>query len=257
MYMTARQMKQLIYGLIYSAFLFVIILGVYTQLLKPVPSCVDNTKNQGEAGVDCGGPCAKVCLPQDLKEISVLSSSFFVSTPGHYTLLGQVANTNAGFAVPSFEYRFDLYDASGTLLTSIPGHSFIYSGEVKYLLAPNVSVASSVGRVELKIANPEWTSSEVLGFVPQFKSPLPITGSMVSSSTVTVSGQLVNQDISSFNDVLIVAIFYGSSNRALGASQTVVDHIAPNETANFSVIYPATPDIDPSRTKLFAYALRP
>ena len=33
------------------------------------PSCTDGKKNQGEAGVDCGGPCARLCKVVSLPPI--------------------------------------------------------------------------------------------------------------------------------------------------------------------------------------------
>ncbi len=62
--------------------------------------------------------------------------------------------------------------------------------------------------------------------------------------------------LAAFSHILVVAVFYGANGVPMGASQTVIDSIAPNETRDFSVVYPATPGLDPSLTKAFAYVLR-
>lgn len=254
--MELRERKQLIYGTIYGLFWLTIFIYTYVQFLKPAPSCFDNIQNQGEQGVDCGGPCAAVCLPKNLQKISTIGDvSVFPSSPGHYTLLGQVVNKNAGFASPSFDYRFDLYDGSGASVGTLSGHSFIYAGEVKYLLAPNVNVAGIVNRATLTVFHPSWVAAGTLGLAPSLNAR-PTTNT-ISTTTLSVNGEVTNNDISRFTNILIVAVFYDINNSPAGSSQTVVYRIAPNESATFSVLYPFTPAIDLARTKFFAYALRP
>ncbi len=203
--MNLRRAKQVIYGAFYAIIWFGVIATVYARFFVVAPSCFDKIQNQGELGVDCGGPCAAACIPNTLKALSPISNPLvFVSGPGHYTLLSQIANTNPGFAARSFNYHFDLYDASGTKIASVPGQSFAYSGEVKYLVAPNLEIAMPVDHAVLTIENPEWVPAATLGLVPQFKNPLPVMRNMFSSSTVTVNGRLVNSDISAFTNILIV-----------------------------------------------------
>lgn len=261
--MDARRSKQLIYGGLYLAILAGIAAGVYFSFFRVAPSCFDHAQNQGEAGVDCGGPCAAVCIPSTLQQISTVGSvnifdafPAMSSLPRHYTFLAGVANLNAGFAARSFGYRFDLYDASGTLLQSVPGNSFIYAGQTKYLVAANVAVNAIVDHATLAILSADWVPGQALGVVPQF--PVQNLGQdPLSSSTILVNGAVTDQDVSSFLNILIVAIFYDAQNIPRGASQTMVDAIGPGETARFSVVYPETPGIDPSRTAFFAYGLRP
>jgi hypothetical protein len=262
--MGPRRTKQAIYGAVYAVVAIVVITYVYFWLVKPAASCFDGIQNQGEAGVDCGGPCAQVCLPANLQKISVLGGVQVFNPhpassalPIRYALLAQVANSNSGLAARSFDYRFDLYNATGTVIQSVTGRSFAYAGEVKYLFVPDVSAPAPVSRATLTVMDPDWAAAATLGIVPQFGNPLPVTASIISSSTVTVSGRITNSDVSAFNNVLVVAILRGPGNVVVGASQTVIDHIAPNETQTFSVMYPAGPAIDPQLTQLYAYALRP
>ena len=256
--MDARLAKQAIYGAFFLVILIGIVTAVYFKFLKPTASCFDAVQNQGEVGVDCGGPCSAVCLPSTLRNITIVGGvSVFPSSAGHDTLLTEVANPNSGFAAQAVNYRFDLFDATGTFISSVPGRSFIYANEVKYLLAANVAVPVPVDHAVLAMQDPTWTEAATLGLVPQFKNPLPVTGGAVSSSIITVNGRIVNSDITTFTNILIVAIFRGvAGGPPLGASQTKVDRLGPNEAQDFSVMYPAGPAIDPLLTQLYAYALR-
>ncbi len=251
-------MKQTFYGTLYLIVFVGIIAGVYFAFIRQAPSCFDNTQNQGEAGVDCGGPCAKVCTPPGTEGLVTDNVSVFIPNPGHYTFLAQIENHNTDFAADYFDYSFDLYDASGTLLQSLPSHSFIYAGEVKYLLLANVAETATVNHAVLIAKNPDWVTASAMGLAPRFGNPLSVTGSEMSSSTLAVTGRLTNGEVASFAHVLVTAVFYDAAGRPAGASETVIDAIAPNQTVDFSIAYPTAPGVTiaPSLTKMFAYALR-
>ena len=258
--MDTRRTKQVAYGTLYLIIAGGVVAGIYFSFLYHPASCFDNIQNQGEAGIDCGGPCAKVCVPQSVgisKNGGISLFNIFPersSLPIRYTALAQVLNTNSGFASPDFGFRFDFYGASSTLIKSVSGHSFIYGGEVKYLIAPNEELQAPVDHVALVIEGPTWVSADELGLKPKLTARL--TGTVDASTTVTVNGELVNGDVSAFSNILVVAIFKDGTNTPIGATQTIVDQIGPNTTQPFSVVYPVRPGLDPSRTELYAYALR-
>lgn len=254
--MSTRLAKQVIYGTLYLLIAVGIFYAIYARYIRVAPSCFDNVQNQNEEGVDCGGVCAKTCTFQ-LENITVGDFKTFTSSPGKRTFLARVENQNTGFGAKSFRYEFDIYDASGTAILSFPGQSFIYDSEVKYLVLANVAVPAVMDHAGLVITDHDWVPAAEMGIVPRFGNPLTITGDTVTSSTVTVTGIITDDDISSFNDILIVAIFYSESGFPVGASQAQLDKIAPHETKSFSVSYPAIPGINPALTKVYAYALRP
>jgi len=258
--MDTRRTKQIIYGVVYLVVLIAVVGGGYFLFLKPTPSCFDHKQDGGETGVDCGGPCAAVCIPANLSGISTVGGvSILTSSSSNDTFLVQIANANAGFAAQSFNYSFQLYDASGTLLASIPGESFLYAGEVKYLIAPNVAAPATLDHATLAITNVDWVPAAAMGFVPSWGSDNrpEMTGNSISSTTVSVTGTLTDSDTATFTNVLVVAVFKDAAGDVVGASQTELDSIAPNQTTDFTVMYPATPNLDPALTALYAYALRP
>lgn len=253
----SRTEKQIIYGAIYLGVLIGIAVLIYFLNFTPVPTCFDNIQNQGEEGIDCGGPCAKVCTPVTIQPITALDGvTTFTTSPGHVTFLARVTNANTDFTARSFGYQFDLSDASGTVVQSIPGQSFIYAGEVKYLIAPNEDVTSSVNSVTLTVQNPIWAKSSDTGTAPQFVFRNVQTGA-ISASTMGVNGTLTDNDVSAFGKVTIIALFKDASGAPVGASQTELDNVVANGTYDFSVTYPANPNIDPGATEIVAYGLRP
>ncbi len=260
--MTARRAKQIVYGALYLIVVFGVLWGAYSLFARfappaaPAPACSGGVGGGGIVG-GAGGSAGAGCAPAGAGGIVVGALTTFVSGgPGHDTFLARVENHNIGFAARSFDYALELMDPSGTVLRSVPGSSFLYGGEVKYVVVPNVA-AGAFDHAALAVQNADWVPAADLGAPPQFGNPLAVTGSGITSSTITVTGALTDGDPAAFQNIVIVAVFYGANGVAVGASETELDAIAPGETEPFSVSYPAVPNVNPLLTKLYAYALRP
>ena len=251
--MSTRLAKQIVYAAFYLFLWGFVVWAAVIILVHPAPSCFDNIQNQNETGVDCGGVCAKVCAGS-AQAMKILSVNAFTASAGHDTFLAKIANPNNDYAADNFDYSFNAYDAAGKILQSFTGNSFLYGNEVKYLLLPNQLVPSGIAGVDLTIANADWVKSSIYGAVPQFAVQNVVT--QMSSSSIIAAGQVINNDVSIFKNILIVSIFKDSQGNPLGTSQTVLDVINPNQTRAFSVTYPMTPGVDPSMTEVVSYAAR-
>jgi hypothetical protein len=255
--MTRRFLKQLIYA---SAFLVVIALlvgGYYLNYVKPAPTCFDGIQNQGEQGIDCGGPCAVSCSLRSVKPLAV-ADRVLVLRPdaAHMSFLTQVSNPNHDYAARNFSYSFELLDARGAVIQSYPGESFIYAGEVKYILAANVPAPqTNYSSVDIKLdSNPDWVPAGQFPGPPQLNTAGAQTN--ISSDKMSVDGNVTNLEAAPLKSVTIVAIFRGKLGQVAGASQTEVENLAPSAPQPFSIIHPFVPDVDPLGTKIYAYAAR-
>jgi len=226
--------------------------------LKPAPSCFDGIQNQGEQGIDCGGPCALACVPRGIQPIT-LADPVIKLTPnvGHMTLIAHVLNPNTTFASKNFQYSFTLYDDQDNVEATYSGTSFIYAGEAKYILAPNLPVPqASFSRIDFKVQNTQWVPSE------SFAGHLALTLSGVnphnaSGTGITVDGQISNNDTVTFPSVTIVAVFKGNLGQPAGASQTELENLAPNTSQPFSIIHPNILNVNLPATQVYFYAARP
>jgi len=260
--MSTRLAKQLIYGTFYVIVWVLVIWVGFALFTHPAASCFDKIQNQGELGVDCGGPCAMVCTAgaPPITLVPGTSVMAFTSTPRHETFLAQVENPNAGSAAESFSYAFNVYDASGTLLQSFPAQSYLFAQQVKYLLLMNQAVPDSVASDDITIGNTDWVTTSTLGAVPQLAVQNVTTkigsSALGSVGTVVATGQLANIDTATFHNIFIVAVFKDANGNPIAASQTLLDSIAPGQIEDFSVSYPAVSGIDPTKTDVEAYAFR-
>ena len=253
----SRRTKQVLYGIFYLAILGGIGAGVYFLFLRPSPSCFDGIQNQGEQGVDCGGPCARVCASVNVQSIDVLGSvRVFSPLPGSASVLAELENANASSGAEIFDYTVTLYGPDGsTTVATVDGSSFIYPDETKYLILPNEAVSSTIGGASISLSGVQWVAASEMGQPPQF-SFSNITTAPAPNNFMTVSGNITNLDASSFGTVLIGAIFKDAAGTPVGASQTEVNSLAPGGTLPFSISYPLMPNENVGATQLVGYGER-
>jgi hypothetical protein len=252
-----RRAKQFVYGLFYFIILGGLATGIYFLFLKPAPSCFDNVQNEGELGIDCGGPCATSCIPSTIQQVLPLGAvHVFTPVKGHAAVLVQLENANADFAAESFNYEITIRGADGSsTVATVNGTSFAYADETKYLVVPNESVSGTPSTADIAISNIQWLDAAQMGLVPQFAFA-NITSVAGTDGYATVSGNITDRDASSFSNILVVAVFKNAAGAPIGASQTELDSISPGATQNFSVSYPLLPNENISATELKAYAER-
>ncbi len=254
-----RRVKQVVYGIFYLAILGIIVAGIYFLFFKQAPSCFDGVQNEGEQGVDCGGPCAKVCIPSSIASIAPIGPVYvFSPVAGHVTVLTELENANSDFAAAAFDYVITLYGADGSsTVASIPGSSFAYAAETKYIVLPNEDVPANVSHADIAISSVQWVPASQMGAVPQFSFTNVSSSLAAENGYISVSGNITDRDVSSFNNIVVVAIFKDATGAPVGTSQTELDSLAPGATQDFSIIYPASSSTaDVSAAELYAYADR-
>jgi len=246
--MSTRRAKQLIYGTLYVVFVVLICVGFYGLFVAPAiiastpPTCTPSS-----------------CAPTSTAPITVDKLSTFITSPGHYTFLAQVTNKSSDYGTPTLAYAIDLDDASGAVLQSIPAESFIYASQSKYVALLNQSINQSFDHAALVITSASWMASSTMGTIVGIapgQFAVQNVQASVASTTVSVGGQLVNTNVASFGQVLVVVIFKNSAGNPIGVSQTELSDVAAGTTQNFSVIYPAEPNLDPTLNQPIVYALR-
>lgn len=254
----SRGLKQLGYGVLYLAVIAAIGFGVYVRYVRQAPSCFDHIQNQGEQGIDCGPVCGNICMDA-LRPIEVgnaPSPMFFENAPGRATVLALLVNPNADFGATKVSYEFSFYDASHTLVASVPTETFIYPGERRYVALVNAAIPVVADSMGVTIAtNTAWAASSSMGLPPNlvFENQ---TVSSVASGTVMVNATLANQENFSFSNIAVVAIFHAPSGAVVGVSNTVVDRVDAAGSVPVSLSYPTNVPIDASATELYAYAPR-
>ena len=122
----------------------------------PSPTCFDNRKNQGELGIDCGGPCGP-CELKNPKNVSIFWARLGHAAPGTYDAAALVENPNEVLSSPALQYEFTFFDNIGEIGRRV-GSTFIFPQERVYVVEANIQLVREPMRVEFKILGvPPWS----------------------------------------------------------------------------------------------------
>lgn len=246
-----RTVKQLLYFLLYLAIIGIIVFLIYLWLVKPAPSCFDNRQNQGETGVDCGGPC-QPCEIKYLKPLEAQKIRFF-NLQNKTIITAEITNPNQNFGADRFTYTINFYNQTGTKIGSLTNDSFIYPAEIKAIFEIDEKTKfSDIYNISIDFKDTHWVSSE------DFQKPLIELREqkLVEDKPLKLKGVVVNQ--SNFDVGLkLIAFVYNRYGIQIGASKTEIAKLEAHEQKDFQITLPfdiLKEEIDQSRTKIFAEA---
>lgn len=250
----ARFFKQIIYAVLYLLFFSLVGYWLYLAFRSPA-GCTNLRQDPGEEGLDCGGVCSNICLPPDFEQISVSGSvEIFRSGYGQAAIVAKISNGNQGVAAESFKYHFDIKDDSGAKLGSVAGESFIYAGELKYLVEFFRSQdASRATSAEFVLDNATWRKKDDF---PRPSADFAETRTNIVDNGVEAVGRLANKDVVNLAQVTIVAVFKNKYATTVGVSRTELQDMQPGETREFRVFHPPVENLDVYRTEYSFSALR-
>jgi hypothetical protein len=260
--MSTRFAKQLVYGAFYVVLWVLVIWAARAIFFRSAPAV----------------PVAATAAAQPIAVISVRQ---FAPSPGYVTFLAKIENPNTALAAQYFPFTFD---------QSFAGASFLYPSEVKYIALINqpipagdvvgtgaepavtagaissttsstlATILLSIPTLDIPTSTTMWVPTSTFGTLPMLVVQNVITNVSAPSRGKTgialTTGELMNNDTAGFNNIFIIAVYKDANGNPIGASQTELDSIAPDQTENFVVSYPAIPGINPALTEVQAYAQR-
>ncbi len=210
----------LIVGAVVVAFFTVVLTATFYQ----TPSCTDGVQNQGEQGIDCGGPCAYLCTAQELPP-TVLFTKAFNYGGGRTDVVASVENKNASAAAKNVPYRITLYGAGQALIQEISGTLDLPPGVSTPIYVPNItSGKQTVTQAFLTIdpSSPQWYS------MTANERNVPLVSNISQGGTPDaprIEAVLSNQATAPFNQVRIIVLVHNKNGDVIAASQTLVPTI--------------------------------
>ncbi len=233
---TKRQL--LIVFILLATFLAALAFFALPYILK-APTCSDKKQNGGESGIDCGGPCVKLCLSQ-VNDLKVIWQRAFKVTSGAYDVLAYVTNQNYDAGIKKIIYKFSLYDAGNLLVAERVGKTFI---------TPNGKFAIFEGGIRTGERAPKRTFFEFVEIPEWEKVPAKATSFSLGTENIRLEGastnprlsvSITNKSIYSLSNVEVTAILYDGQDNALAVSKTTLDTLLKDstETAVFTWILP-------------------
>ncbi len=220
--------RKILYVSIFFAVFFIIAAVIFSSTFFKPATCRDNKQNQGETGIDCGGPCQLLCKTETREPI-VRWQRFFRASPGVYSAVAYVENPNPHSVAYAVPYSFRIYDAKNVLITERKGTTSI---------APTGITPVFEGGITTGERLPSYVSFEFVG------RPVWLSRS-TQAPNITVSNQKLNLNTATptFEAVIsnptllaipkfdVVAVFFNANGTAFAASKTVVDRLEGGQKA--------------------------
>jgi hypothetical protein len=248
-----RSTKKFVYGLFYLFVGFLFAWWVYGLFLKPAPTCFDRIKNQGEEGVDCGGPCVS-CKIMALEPLRVSGEvRVFGLSSGAAAILAEVLNPNNNYAVRQVSYRIMIYDKDGLLLKTISRSTSFYPGEFKYIYEAGFDIPfSRIGKTAVEFDSPDWISGQEV-----FKPNIAVSPGFQTEERdggIKVTGVVRNLGPVAAQGVKVIAIVANRFGQDLFAVQTFLGDVNGFGEQSFAALFPKDDifrEVDPGATKVF------
>jgi hypothetical protein len=193
-------------------------------LLYKAPSCNDGKQNQGEQGIDCGGPCVKLCPSAFLPPEVIWTKSEPVA-PGLYNVAAYVVNNNLNGAAYDVPYEMQLFDDQGVLITYKDGTITIPPHRNTLAFQGSVSTEKRIpAKVIITLDSPQWVKqTDELG-------DLVIADKKYSENQNSSSLQvtLQNNAVTPYNNLSVYVVLYDGQGNAIDFSKTVIDSVPAN-----------------------------
>jgi len=227
--------------------------GAYYYFFVRIPvSCSDNIQNQGELGVDCGGPCAKVCESEALP-LSVEWVRPFKISPGKYDAAALVVNRNTNFGILKFNYKLTLYDNNNVHVAERSGSIFLNPNEKALVFESGLDTGQrDAVRAFIEYDKAEVSANWVRTGDLSGKPKLSVAMEKVTEgATPTVSADIINDNPVDVGNINVSVVVYDADDNAMAVSTTFIDVLPRNQTQSVVFTWPAPFNSKSKRVDIF------
>jgi len=222
------------------AFLALISIAVFYK----APSCSDNIQNQGEAGIDCGGPCPYLCTDQEEPPTVLFTQALPNTDSGRTDVVASVENKNLDAAARNVPYSIVLYGTDQSLIGNVTGTIDLPPGATQPIYVPGVAFGKQIPAnafLEIASSAPEWFH------LPTDPRIVPTVSNTALGGTVSaprIQALLTNPSVTSLSNVQVIVFVKDAQGNVIAASQTVTT-VPPQGTATaiftWNTAFPGTP----------------
>lgn len=216
--------RRLFILLLISSVAAVALFFVFLPTLHKAPSCVDNIQNQGEAGIDCGGPCAYLCTAQEQLP-TVLYTKAIGNGTGRTDVIAAVENKNATAAARNVPYTVTLYGKGQVIVQTAKGTVDLAPGATAKIFIPGIVSGNQTVVNAFLVIDP--TSLKWFTMIGD-RRVIPLVTSTRLGGTKNaprVDATLANPSISALTNTKVIVLVHNDKDSVIAASQTIVSLI--------------------------------
>ncbi len=234
-----RKAKQTSITAIYLLIIFLIGISLFLHF-KPNPSCSDGKQNQGEKGIDCGGPCPPCAGIGELKELKILSTDLAHDINNKYDLAIKIENPNQETGAEKISFDVKILGENNTQLakTKISG-KFILPGEAKYIFLTGLELPSQPVKAQTQVADIQWNENIKLDdprLVVLNKHYQKESGG--SPYFAKATGTLINRSNADFNVVKVKVLLHDTEGKLLAINHQLINTLRSGEKRDFIILFP-------------------
>jgi hypothetical protein len=205
-----------IVGAVIIAFATVVFIVTFTK----APSCSDSVQNQGESGIDCGGPCPYLCSDEE-RAPTVLFTKALPNGAGRTDVVAQVENINTDAAAKQVPYTITLYGTGQVFVQEVTGTFDLPPSTSVPVFIPGISSGNQRNvRAFLTIdpAQISWYRYVNTGARPIVVNTL-LGG---ATSTPRIDAVISNRSVAPVANLQAIVLVHDDKGEVIAASRTVV-----------------------------------
>jgi hypothetical protein len=236
-------------------FVYLVIFGLvgtgFFYLFRTKPTCADKIKNQGEAAIDCGGPCAKCAEMPKAESLKVIEKVIVPGETGKYDTLVKIVNPNSQLGAANFDYSFNLLDGAGKIIAKSAGSNFILPGQTKYIIAFNLSTDIKPESLDFEISSFNWS------LFSEFEEPnITVYAKEFSLASggepgfAKLKAKMKNQSGFDFHEISAVAVIRGEGGTPIAVNETNFNDVRASEEREVNFSWSSPFAIDPVTAKI-------
>lgn len=241
--------RKLIYFLIVVGIIAVSSAVPLWRVFNKPPTCSDGKQNQGERGIDCGGPCSLACK-EDVSPLVIEWSRAFKVEDGVYDVVAFVENQNSGYGVKKAIYHFKIYDKDNILIAEKFGKTYVKEREKFAIFESGIKTGKRIPQRVFFEFDPElsWEKTSVKPLNISTKDK--VMADIDSKPRLNVT--MVNESFSAFKNLDVVAVLYDINDNAISVSSTNISSLDKNSSKEVSFTWKEPFSVNPSRIEIIS-----
>ena len=230
----------LLLGAVAVAFVTMVFIATFSK----TPSCSDGVKNQGETGIDCGGPCPYLCADK-ARVPTVLFTKAIPNGAGRTDVVASVENVNANAAAKNVPYTITLYGIGQVFVQKVTGTFDLPPSTAVPVFIPGISSGNQTNIHAFLTIDPsaiQWYT-----YASNTIQRPVVVNTLLGGATSTprIDATISNTSVSPVTNLQAIVLVHDDQGEVIAASQTIVPSIPAQEqsTATFTwnSSFPSTP----------------
>lgn len=238
--MEDKERKKRRFKIILIYFAAILVIGsVLYFFIKPNPTCHDGILNQGEKGIDCGGPCFPCIEEKKPVDLEILGAEAVHYVDNKYDVAMRVKNDNSIFGASQISLKVFLMNESGEEIVSQKEEDgyYILPKEEKHFIVQGIQAESKPSQVKIEIEDVVWEKFS------QYEEPRLVVLRPVYTETPEeggfskITGTLVNQSSNDFETIRVNVVLKDENRKLLATNYQILDTIRADEQRDFTMFF--------------------